>query len=106
MFVLVLRPTIETGDRQMADVQVTCINKPNRESPHDAITHLGGAGWRWTRQQVVDSIKNRTNTFFTLVGGKRANIGVVNGPHSEYVRTYADGVWTDNLLALNECSGV
>lgn len=89
----------------MADAQVTCINKPNRDSTHDAITHLGGVGWRWPRQQVVDSINAKTNTFFTLVDGKRADVGVVNGQHGQYVRTYADGTWTDNLLALPECSG-
>ena len=33
----------------------------------------------------------------------RANVGVVNGPSGKYVRTYADGKWNDNLLALPEC---
>jgi hypothetical protein len=88
----------------MADVQVTCITKPNRDSKHEAISHLGGAGWYWTRQQVFDSINAKTNTFYTMVGGKRANVGVVDGPHGQFVRTYADGVWSDNLLALPECA--
>jgi hypothetical protein len=35
----------------MADVQVTCINKQPRDDPHEGITHLGGATWKWTRQQ-------------------------------------------------------
>lgn len=87
----------------MADAQVTCINKRDRDSQYEGITHLGGPGWRWTRQQVVDSINNKTNTFFTLVGGKRADIGVVDGPNGQFVRTHADGYWNDNLLALPEC---
>lgn len=90
----------------MADVRVTCINKQPRDNPHEGITHLGGqggGGWRWTRQQVVDSINARTNTFYTLVDGNRGDIGVVNGPHGQYVRTYADGQWNDNLLSLPEC---
>ena len=90
----------------MADVQVECINKMQRASTHEGITHLGGnagGGWRWTRQQVIDSIKARTNTFYTLVSGKRADVGVINGSAGEYVRTYADGQWSDNLLALPEC---
>lgn len=89
----------------MADAQVTCINKANRESRHEAVTHLGGSGWRWTRQEVINSINNKSNTFYTLVAGKRADIGVVDGPNGQFVRTYADDVWTDNLLALPECSG-
>ncbi len=90
----------------MADVQVTCINKRDRNSSHEGITHLGNpnAGWKWTRAQVIESIETKTNTFFTLVNGNRANIRVVDGPNGKYVRTYADGKWTDNLLALSECA--
>lgn len=89
----------------MADVQVTCINKQPRDNTHAGITHLGGSGWRWTRQQVINSIEARTNTFYTKVGGNRGDIGVVNGPNGKYLRTYADGKWNDNLLSLPECAG-
>lgn len=87
----------------MADAQVTCINKQPRNNPYEGITHLGGSGWKWTRQQVIESINSKTNTFYTLVKGNRASIGVVNGPNGDYLRTYANGVWNDNLLALPEC---
>ncbi|HTO77367.1 MAG TPA: DUF3892 domain-containing protein [Thermoanaerobaculia bacterium] len=90
----------------MADVQVTCINKQPRQKPHESITHLGGTGgggWRWPRQQVVDSIQAKTNTFYTQVNGTRAEIGIVHGPNGPYVRTHRDGQWNDNLLALQEC---
>lgn len=88
----------------MADVRVTCINKQPRNNTHEGITHLGGATWHWTRQDVINSIEGKTNTFFTLVGGNRAEVGVVNGANGKYLRTYADGKWNDNLLALPECS--
>lgn len=91
----------------MADVQVGCINKVPRHNPYEGITHLGGrggGGWRWTRQQVINSINDKANTFYTFEGGKRADIGVVHGPNGDYVRTYADGKWDDNLLALPECA--
>lgn len=87
----------------MADVQVTCINKQPRDNPYDGITHLGGAGWKWTRQQVIDSINAKANTFYTSVNGNRGDIGVVKGPNGDYLRTYADGQWNDNLLSLAEC---
>jgi Protein of unknown function (DUF3892) len=95
----------------MADVLVTCINKPDRNSRHEHITHLGNpatpqGGWRWTREQVIESIEQGTNTFFTRdpITGKRADIRVVRLPgYSPYVQTYADGIWTDNLLSLSEC---
>ena len=87
----------------MADVQVTCINKQPRQSQYEGITHLGGSNWRWTRKQVIDSINAKTNTFYTMVNGKRADVGVVNAVNSAYVKTYANGQWNDNLLALMEC---
>lgn len=87
----------------MTDLRVQCINKVHHQDPHQGITHLGGATWRWTRLEVITSIEHRTSTFHTLANGRRAEVGVVSGPTGKYVRTHADGVWTDNLLALPEC---
>jgi hypothetical protein len=92
----------------MADVQVTCITKPHPQSPHEHITHVGNPspGWNWPREQVVASIEAKTNTFFVRdpKSGKRADIGVVRAAgHAPFLRTYADGYWSDNLLALNQC---
>ena len=87
----------------MADVQVTCINKRDRENRHESITHLGGANWKWTRSQVIDSINAMSNTFYTFNDGRRADVKVVHGASGDYVRTQRDGIWTDNLLALAEC---
>ena len=87
----------------MADVQVTCINKLPRNDTHEGITHLGGKEWKWTRVQVIQSIQDKSNTFYTLVNGKRADVRIIDGPNGKYVRTYADGILTDNLLALVEC---
>jgi Protein of unknown function (DUF3892) len=87
----------------MPDVQVTCINKQPRQDPHEGITHLGGTGWRWTRQEVIESIEAGTNSFYTFVGSKRADVAVVHGLNGKYVRTRADGQYNDNLLALPEC---
>lgn len=92
----------------MADLpyklRVTCVNKPDRNSPHEAITHLGGPDWRDTRQNVVRAIENNTHSFYTYVGGKEAQLYVrtsANG--TKFVQTISDGRWSDNLLALPEC---
>lgn len=92
----------------MADVLVGCINKQPRNNTHEGITHVGGpagGGWRWTLAEVIQSIRNETNTFYTRVNGRRADIGIVENNGRPYLRTYADGVWNDNLLALPECPG-
>jgi hypothetical protein len=90
----------------MADVRVTCITKPNRESSYEHITHLGGDGWKWTREQVIYSIENGSNTFHVIdAAGHRSEVGVVapTDGRSKHLRTYADGDWNNNLLALREC---
>ena len=92
----------------MADVQVTCITKPNPQSPHEHITHIGNpsAGWKWTREQVITSIDAGTNTFFVIDQrtNKRSNVGVVRpAGQAPYLRTHADGNWDNNLLSLDQC---
>ena len=88
----------------MADVKVSCVTKVKHDNPHEGITHLGGTNWYWRREAVIASIESKTNTFHTVVNGNRAYLGVVNGKNGKYLRTYADKVWTDNLLALTACS--
>jgi hypothetical protein len=94
----------------MADSRITHIRKPNRQSTHEHITHVGSIGnmtgnWIWPRADVIASINNGTNTFYVLEGGKRSEVGVVNPTdgRSPFLRTHADGYYNDNLLSLPEC---
>ena len=48
---------------------------------------------------VVDWIKNKNGEAFVRSGANTVRVGVVDGT-PPFLRTYADGVWTDNLLAL------
>lgn len=92
----------------MADCQITCITKPNVSSPHERITHVGNpaAKWHWPVADVIHSIEAKTNTFYVKDQfGNRAEVGVVRPAdgRAPFIRTYADGKWNDNLLALNQC---
>lgn len=94
----------------MADCRVTCITKPHPTSPHEHITHIGNPTsnppWKWTREQVIESIDKGTNTFFVVDSstGKRADIAVVREAGKvPFLRTHADGDWNNNLLSLRQC---
>lgn len=92
----------------MADCQITCIVKPDVNSRHEHITHVGNpaASWMWPREQVITSIDNKTNTFYVVdpATGRRSDVGVVRQTRkAPFLRTYADGDWNDNLLSLNQC---
>jgi hypothetical protein len=93
---------------KMAAVQVTCIVKKDPSSRYEGILQIGGpggGGWRMSVRDAIASIKAGTNTFYTLVNGNRADIAVVEGGASPYLRTHADGQYNDNLLALPQCPG-
>jgi hypothetical protein len=88
----------------VAAIQIRCINKLDRNSQHEGITHVGDGMTKWPRAYVVAKIEAKENNYYTLVNGNRADVGVVTPTHGEkYLRTYADGKWNDNLLALMEC---
>lgn len=95
----------------MADYRIDCINKPDRNSPHEHITHVGGpelngpGRWKDTVPNVVRYIETGTHRFYTSEGGVSAWVGVrVSASGRKYLQTHADGVWKDNLLALKECN--
>jgi hypothetical protein len=59
----------------------------------------GGIGEN-SRAEMVDWIRNKGGQAYVEKGGLRVVVGVVNAS-PPYLRTHADGVWTDNLLALS-----
>ena len=93
-------------------IRITCINKSNgdHEDPHHAISELGwmedgtGKTDKSTRLQVYDWIKGGGVAYVRDAKANNATVGTrehANG--TKFLQTYADGVWTDNLLALPEC---
>ena len=94
----------------MADYRIDCINKPDRLSPHEAITHVGGPNpdgsgrWKDTVPNVVRIIEAKTHQFYTKEGNASAWVGVrTSAAGNKFLQTHSDGVWRDNLLALKEC---
>lgn len=86
------------------DRQITCINKTNRYDPQERISRVGGSGWRMTQSEVISAIERRTDTFYTLVNSRRANVIVATHNGNKYIKTENDGLHPNNLLELPECS--
>ena len=53
------------------------------------------------RQEIVGWIRNDKGKAYVWDGSRAVIVLVVDGT-PPYLRTFADGVWTDNLLALPE----
>ena len=83
--------------------KVTCINKTDRESAHERISHIGGSGWKTSQQTAIANIESGVESYYTLVDGKEADVIVATHNGNKYLKTKADGVHPNNLLALPEC---
>jgi hypothetical protein len=94
-------------------VRITCINKSNgyHQDPHHAIQNLGwrneetGKTGKSTRLEMYDFLKNEDGKAYVKdsAGDKAFVYPRENSHGTKFVQTYADGIWTDNLLALQEC---
>jgi hypothetical protein len=92
----------------MSEFEVNCITKPNRESRHEHITHIGNSntGWQLNRETAIIRIESKQESYYTIdkQTGRKIYVGVVREAAKDpYLRTYADGKWNDNLLAQREC---
>jgi len=59
-----------------------------------------GSSGESTRAEMVDFIGRKGGSAYVCAGNAHvAKVGIVDGNQS-YLRTHADGVWSDNLLAL------
>jgi hypothetical protein len=87
----------------MTDFQVTRVRRVPGQDTHVSITHLGGHGWEWTREEVVQALDAKSHTFYVVAAGRRLQVAPIRGAIADYLRTQSDGHWTDDLLSMPEC---
>lgn len=85
-------------------VQITHIHLASGSS-HE---HISDVKWRnpdtgdtgqSSRQEMVNWLRKPDTRAYVTDGTRTVDVGIVEA-HPPYIRTYADRVWTDNLLAL------
>lgn len=91
----------------IVSIRITAIRLSEGDS-HEHIVRLWwtnpatGAQGDNSRADIVAWIENKNGKAYVEDGGgHRADVGVVTPRNGQkYLRTHADGVWTNNLLAL------
>jgi hypothetical protein len=91
--------------------RITCINKPDRNSPVEHITHVGGYGgtqWKLSVEEVMRRIESKGTDhedFYVHTGNAEADVIVIQATANKrkHIRTVADSTKVDNLLSLPEC---
>lgn len=89
-------------------VQIRCINKTDRQSPHERIRNIGGVNpdggrWKLTLNEAIQHIKNDKYSFYVSVNGKSVDVIIARHTGYEYLKTENDGDQPNNLLSLDEC---
>ncbi len=89
--------------------QVLCVNKSDRDNPHERITHIGGKNddgtrWRLTQQEAIQGIESGKWSFYVSRGGSTVDVIVATSRYGhKYLKTTADNEQPNNLLSLPEC---
>lgn len=91
------------------NVQISCINKTDRQSAHDRIRRVGGVnpnGSRWglPLADAIAGVESGQWKFYVSVGGQSVWVVVaVSAAGNKYLKTMNDGEQPNNLLSLPEC---
>ena len=88
-------------------IQITHVRYGSTPKTEQAISHFKwegngpGYGTSSDKQTLVAWLEQGSNTAYVGSGSNRVNVIVVQGT-PKYLRTHADGQWTNNLTSLPE----
>lgn len=95
-------------------VRIICINKDNGNhyNRHEAIEYFGWlnestqVSGKSSLEEMIKFLRNGNTAYVVnrYNNSDRAYLYINSRNGREFLQTYADGQWSDNLLQLDECS--
>ncbi|MGA2362989.1 MAG: DUF3892 domain-containing protein [Candidatus Aminicenantales bacterium] len=89
--------------------EVKCINKSDRNNPHERILSIGGLNndgtrWKLGQQDAIKGTEEGKWSFYVTKNGETVKVIVATSKYGhKYLKTEADGEQPNNLLSLPEC---
>ena len=93
----------------LTEIEIKCINKTDRYSPHDRIKSIGGVNpdgkpWKLPVTQAIAEIEAGKWQFHVKQAGIKVRVIIaVSAAGNKYLKTENDGEQPNNLLSLPEC---
>ncbi len=89
-------------------VRVSCINKLDRDNPHERILFVGGINtdgsrWKFSQEAAIKAIENNQYSFYVQVDTYITDVIIATLNGNKYLKTRPDAIGRDNLLRLPEC---
>lgn len=94
----------------MKRLEISCINKEDRNNPYERIISIGGihggSRWKKSQQEAILGIQSGEYEFFVNKPphGEVKVIIATSQYGNKYIKTESDGNEPNNLLSLIECT--
>ena len=88
------------------DFEITCIIPDNNDEDR-RIQKIGGAGWIQSLDSAIESIEDGIFKYHVIDKDTEKQVKVIIAERNgrKYLKTEADGLEPNNLLALPSCDG-